>query len=709
MHLKILLFFLFLSGFSSFLMANVEGLIDENIKIDHAKEIFTDLTHISPPENDSAIRSVYQSERLLGYIFYSTDFTQLVGYSGEQIKLLIGLDPNGKFMGVKLIKHSEPIFLHGMSEDRLFQFVRQYANRSIFEQIVVNRRQNKDIGKIDSGPIYIDGISRATVTVMAMNNIVLDAAVKAARKKIEGFSQQTLARLNTTLYEPLNWQELINRGYVNEWEISLSQIEAKLGKPVASYPRQPEDLVKNVKSIKLYYGYLNAPIIGKNLIGEGDYKRLLERLDFNEHAFFVTSDGALSHTVSNFTPGTAPDRLAIVQNNIPLRIQDSNFYNFLPRALAAGIPNADQANIYLATSHVGISLQEKFQFQFKLALQRNALFQDSATVNDNFTLPTELFESSLESNRNQPLWKSIWVERKVEIVILLIALFFLTVLFLNQKRINTRMLVYLRWSFVLFTLVFIGIIAQGQLSVVNIFTVLSSLLQGFRIDVFLLDPILFILWSYTFISLFILGRGLFCGWLCPFGALQSLIAKLAGLLSIRQIKISDKLHSRLIKFKYVILAVLVITSLVSMQQAEMLAEIEPFKTTFTLFFSHSYPFVLYALIILGAGLFVHKFYCRYICPLGAGLAIIGRLRRVESLTRIDKCGSPCQFCSRKCNIRAIGVNGEIDYNECNQCLECAVILKDSNRCVDEILINKMQKRLQKKMPASGLTPSNEIL
>ena len=65
----------------------------------------------------------------------------------------------------------------------------------------------------------------------------------------------------------------------------------------------------------------------------------------------------------------------------------------------------------------------------------------------------------------------------------------------------------------------------------------------------------------------------------------------------------------------------------------MLAEVEPFKTAIILKFVRDWPFVIYALALLAAGLFVERFFCRYLCPLGAALAIPGRMRMFEWLKR----------------------------------------------------------------------------
>jgi len=51
------------------------------------------------------------------------------------------------------------------------------------------------------------------------------------------------------------------------------------------------------------------------------------------------------------------------------------------------------------------------------------------------------------------------------------------------------------------------------------------------------------------------------------------------------------------------------------------SEVEPFKTSIVLKFAREWPFVVYALTLLAAGRFVERFFCRYLCPLGAALAI----------------------------------------------------------------------------------------
>lgn len=175
----------------------------------------------------------------------------------------------------------------------------------------------------------------------------------------------------------------------------------------------------------------------------------------------------------------------------------------------------------------------------------------------------------------------------------------------------------LRTGYLAFTLVYLGWYCLGQLSVVNVLTFVHALFEGFRWELFLSDPLLFILWTFTAASLLLWGRGVFCGWLCPFGALQELLNELARKLRVPQFQVPFAVHERLWAIKYIILLVLFGLSLESLALAEQAAEVEPFKTAITLGFDRQWWFVAYAVALLVVNLFTRKVYCRYLCPLGA--------------------------------------------------------------------------------------------
>lgn len=297
--------------------------------------------------------------------------------------------------------------------------------------------------------------------------------------------------------------------------------------------------------------------------------------------------------------------------------------------------------------------------------------------------------------QEEPVWVAIWQNRAFEIGVLLVglAVLFTILIFQDWLARHPNALNRVRNAFHVYTLFFIGWYGLAQLSVINVLTFTNSVMSGFRWEHFLIDPMLFILWSFVAMTLLLWGRGVYCGWLCPFGALQELILIAARKLKLPEIEFSDAVHERLVALKYIILILLFGVSLQSIAEAAWYAEVEPFKTVIAMRFQREWEYVLYALVLIGLAAVNRKFYCKYLCPLGAALAIPGRFRLFEWwLRRRKECGKPCQVCSHRCSVRAIRPTGEINANECHYCLDCQVIYYNDKVCLP--LIDRRKRREQ---------------
>jgi hypothetical protein len=282
----------------------------------------------------------------------------------------------------------------------------------------------------------------------------------------------------------------------------------------------------------------------------------------------------------------------------------------------------------------------------------------------------------------QDLWVEAWTARSARLAGLAVGLAVLTVVLVLQDWITRypRFIGWLRVIFLLYTLVFIGWYSLAQLSVVNVFTFLHAIMGGFAWDTFLIEPLMFVLWAFVAVTLLLWGRGVYCGWLCPFGALQELVNKAAVAAGVRQLAVPPLVHERLIAIKYVALVLLFGLSLHATAQAVRYAEIEPFKTAIILRFDRELPYVLYAVALVAASVVNGKLFCKYLCPLGAALAIGSHFRIFDWLHRRRECGRPCQTCGTECSSQAIRPTGEINANECHYCLDCQVTFWNPYKC-----------------------------
>lgn len=293
---------------------------------------------------------------------------------------------------------------------------------------------------------------------------------------------------------------------------------------------------------------------------------------------------------------------------------------------------------------------------------------------------------------SQPLWVYAWSERKFRIGVLVAALGVLTLILLFQDWLaqHPRLLLAVRDAYLVFTVLFIGWYALAQLSVINVLTFTQALFHDFRWETFLIDPMMFILWGFVAMTLLLWGRGVYCGWLCPYGALQELINQIARRFDVRQWEFPEMVHERMWALKYIILLLLFGVSLQSLESAVRYAEVEPFKTAITLRFQREWGYLVYAVALLAISAVNRKFFCKYLCPLGAALAIPARLRLFDWLRRRKECGKPCQICANECEVRAISATGEINANECHYCLDCQVTFWNEHKCPP--LIQRRKRR-----------------
>jgi polyferredoxin len=205
----------------------------------------------------------------------------------------------------------------------------------------------------------------------------------------------------------------------------------------------------------------------------------------------------------------------------------------------------------------------------------------------------------------------------------------------------------------------------------------------------------------------ILGR-VFCGWVCPLGTLNNMTG------SLRKTRGAEK-RAGWYRVKYLILLFLLASSLFGMQLVgifdplsllirSLSVSINPlFNYGMTAFFDSIYdlgpkplsafseplyrmmktfllafqqPYFIQGtfiglifLLILGLNLREHRFWCRYLCPLGAFLGILSRFSLLKRSVSEDCTG--CGACDGVCQGNASPhENGEWRDSECHDCWNC---------------------------------------
>nr|WP_202806764.1 NosR/NirI family protein [Aeromonas media] len=557
----------------------------------------------------------------------------------------------------------------------------------------------------DPDAVTIDAITGATVTAMVVNEIVMHAAHKVALSlslvEEKSGAKPKPAMVRTDRYEPGNWATLTGNGAIRRLHLTRGQVDAAFkGTEAQDVGTATAEQVDDT-FIDLYVAHLNPPSIGRNLLGDKQFQVLMQTLQPGEQAVAVLGRGEYSFKGSGYVRGGIFDRVQLRQFGDTISFRDSDFQR-LDDVYAEGMPEFDEMAIFTIRAHAAFDPGSPWSLELLVRRQTGPVKGVFSSFELAYQLPESYLTRPLPSAEElaaaeeaaRPLWVKIWYQKSVQIGIIGLALLLLTTILFFQDRFTRRphFLHWLRRGYLLFTVTYIGWYALGQLSVVNVLTFVHALFQDFRWELFLTDPVLFILWTFTAATILLWGRGVFCGWLCPFGALQELINEAARKLKVRQFELPFAVHERLWAIKYIILLVLFGISLESMQMAEQAAEVEPFKTAIILGFDRQWWFVLYAVLLLVINLFTRKVYCRYVCPLGAALAIPTKLRQFDWLKRRKECGSPCQLCAKECEIQAIHPDGRINANECHYCLDCQMTYHNERKCLPLVMKNKQTKR-----------------
>jgi len=599
-----------------------------------------------PPVFRGYRASADETEELVGFVFLSADAPPEEKGFAAPIDMLIGMNMAGELTGMKVLNYTESYrySLGDFVADPTFQA--QFKNKAIVDEFRVTQD--------------IDGIAGATMTSFAISQGSRGAARRVATAYLgyEEVDQRTRASIANAKakIDSLSWEEMLAKGMITVLTVPL-----------------PMD-----QEIILSATFIGHPVLGEHMLGVTDYARA----DRDSRAR-LGGDGLILIAVGG--SGATQFRsnmLSIAQGDSKPQRLDPNHFVTAGNAQAGAIAgHANYAGAIVLEDT--IDLTQPFSILYKprsspvnLGMEYSIYPLGQALINGDPILSEADIEREriAKSNIFVRLWYAPpWGETPwAEVLSLSLILGLVLTAFLRKDA-------RVRWLALSATLLYLGFYKGGFLSVAHI---TGAIHQG--PSIFLGNLPMLMLIVFTVITTIIWGR-VFCSSLCPFGAVQDFIACFTP--KHWRIKVPQKIHDNALYIKYAALTLIVGTA-ISGSSISLFQYFEPFGTLF--FFSSSMLLWTILILILIASVLVERFYCRYVCPLGAALGIVSLISPLR-INRVPQC-SVCKVCEHACPTGAIR-SEKIDFKECVRCDICeSKFIKKAGSCRHSVFeINRRQK------------------
>ena len=223
------------------------------------------------------------------------------------------------------------------------------------------------------------------------------------------------------------------------------------------------------------------------------------------------------------------------------------------------------------------------------------------------------------------------------------------------------------------------------------YATLQILVSGFLGTTDLLVGALIVLLFYA-----IIGGRVFCGWVCPFGSVHHFVGFLASRGRSSAGKIKANVYRKAQNIKYYILIVFLLCAGIPLisgsLQTGLLDPIPlvtrsfnliflPLADTFTntvsateRFYDGASLILLIFFVSIALNLVIPRFYCRFICPLGALFGIISRFAIWRTGKNKADC-SNCGLCEKSC-VGGCSPAGKLRISECVLCFNCSCDCED---------------------------------
>ncbi len=586
----------------------------------------------------------------VGFVFMNRDYPPMrVGYAAP-IDVLVGMDMNAVVTRMKVLDYYES-YMYSRGD---------FIDNSVF----LSQFRNKPIS--DRFRIYgdVDGLSAATATSTAIARSVGETARRVARVYL-GYGEGNEAEQNSTenakiLLEQYSWNSLIDQGIIRQLHSTNAE-----GDPLT-----------------LSFTYMGRRALGEYFIGDTNYELVESDASFkatgDEMMLIAPSGPGAGETFRQFP-------MSVKQGELTRYVAGNRYSNAGNASSGAIVGNAPYGVALIMHPDFDITepftliyhppgLDEDVSVDYSLSGVGLTLARNELVLSEEELLAARLVDASfLTRLRLAPPWG---ITPMSDVVLLFALLALVMAAFLTKKE-------SLRWAALTATLLYLGFYKNGFLSVSHITSVIKLGPEALTNNLTTL-----IIATFTIITTLIWGR-VFCSSLCPFGAVQDFIARFSP--KKWRIKVPQKIHDNALYIKYGILAFILLTAMVN-ANLSIFQYFEPFGTLF--FFSPSALLWVILIAILAACFVIERFYCRYVCPLGAALGIVSMVSPLR-IKRVPQC-TMCKVCEHACPTGAIRAE-KVDFKECVRCDVCeSKLIQLAGTCrhsMDEIGRRRKEKQV----------------
>ena len=173
------------------------------------------------------------------------------------------------------------------------------------------------------------------------------------------------------------------------------------------------------------------------------------------------------------------------------------------------------------------------------------------------------------------------------------------------------------------------------------------------------------------IVLTLLFRRVFCGYICPIGAISAFMKTLSADLGIKQIKVPDGLDRWLNLIKYIIfISVLVLSGLTI---TLVWRDVSPCYVLVSINDDVKMSAYISAFIFLAGSLFIAMPFCRWVCPFAVVQNILSRFSPLRISRDATICVN-CNKCSKACPMGIdVAAVDQVRSAACLSCFECQAV------------------------------------